>query len=138
MPSKFDSAGKLPAGLRALVADDDAILRQLMRARLAGLVDEVVEASDGLDAWRLASSEPFDVAILDLMMPGVNGQALIQCLRGHPRTRRLPIVVVTSNEDHTSIQRALDAGASAVMTKPVSWCRLKYEIGRLLAEPEQV
>lgn len=117
---------------RALVADDDPILRGLMRARLAGIVDEVVEASDGLEAWQLLLGGTFHLAVVDLMMPSLNGFALIQCMRGHPRTRHMPIVVVTSSDDRASIHRALESGASAVMAKPVAWATFKAHVQHLM------
>lgn len=96
-------------------------MRDLVVSRLRPLVSDVVEASDGLEAWRLLSEGTFDLALVDLMMPNLDGYALIQCVRGHPRTRHLPIVVVTSKKDATSIAQALEMGASAFLTKPVTW-----------------
>ena len=121
-----------PSVTRALVVDDDPILRGLMRARLAGIVDEVVEAGDGLEAWQLLGANRFHLAVVDLMMPGLNGFALIQCMRGHPRTRHMPIVVVTSSDDRAAIDKALEVGASAFITKPVMWATFKAHIGHLL------
>lgn len=106
---------------RALIADDDPIMRKLMRARLALIVDDVVEAADGFEAWRYLTTETFSFAIVDLNMPNINGVTLIQCVRGHPATRHMPIVVVTSSSDRASIDSAMAAGASAFLTKPLSW-----------------
>ncbi|NOU05405.1 MAG: response regulator [Hyphomicrobiaceae bacterium] len=106
---------------RAIVCDDDPIMRSLIRTRLRTLVDEVVEAADGLAAWQLLSTETFHIALIDLNMPGIDGFDLIQCLRGHPRTRHLPIMVLTSTGDSASLARALEVGASAYMTKPLTW-----------------
>lgn len=117
---------------RALVVDDDPIMRSLVRARLAGIVDQVVEASDGLEAWHLLSSQTFHLALVDLMMPNIDGNALIKCIRGHPPTQHMPIVVVTSNDDRHSIAQALEAGASTFMTKPLNWAVFKPHIAHLL------
>src|SRR5262245_18973837 len=89
--------------LRILVADDDPILRSLMRARLVRFNGQAVDAEDGLTAWRLLCSQTFDMAIVDLGMPNLDGISLIQCIRGYPRTRHLPIIVVTAQDDRTSI-----------------------------------
>lgn len=120
------------ARTRALVVDDDPIIRSLLRSRLAHIVDEVVEASDGLEAWRLLSDTRFHLALVDLMMPGINGFSLIQCMRGHRRTRHMPIVVISSNDDRHSIQLALEAGASSFITKPVMWTTFRPHIEHLL------
>lgn len=107
--------------VRALVVDDDPIMRNLVRTRLSGMVDEVVEAGDGHDAWHILGRREFHIALVDLGMPNLNGFALIQCMRGHPRTRHMPIIVISANDDRTSIERALGAGASAFLPKPLSW-----------------
>ncbi len=117
---------------RALIVDDDPILRSIVKSRLRARVDEIVEASDGLTAWRLLTNESFDLALVDLMMPGLNGFALIQCMRGHPRTRHMPIVVVTSSDDKASVEKALEVGASAFLTKPVSWSVFDTHIAHLM------
>jgi two-component system, sensor histidine kinase and response regulator len=118
--------------LRILVADDDAVLRSLMRARLVRFNGHAVEAEDGLAAWTLLCSQSFDMAIVDLGMPNLDGISLIQCMRGHPRTRHMPIIVVTSQDDRGSIDRAFAAGASAFLIKPVVWSTFEHHIGFLL------
>lgn len=118
--------------LRILVADDDPILRSLMRARLVRFNGEAVDAEDGLAAWTLLCAQTFDIAIVDLGMPNLDGISLIQCMRGHPRTRHLPIIVVTSQDDRASIDRAFAVGASAFLIKPVVWSTFEHHIGFLL------
>jgi CheY-like chemotaxis protein len=118
--------------LRILVADDDPILRNLMRARLVRFNGQAVDAEDGLAAWTLLCSQNFDIAIVDLGMPNLDGISLIQCMRGHPRTRHLPIIVVTSQDDRASIDRAFAVGASAFLIKPVVWSTFEHHIGFLL------
>lgn len=118
--------------LRILVADDDPILRNLMRARLVRFNGRAVDAEDGLAAWTLLCSQNFDIAIVDLGMPNLDGISLIQCMRGHPRTRHLPIIVVTSQDDRASIDRAFAVGASAFLIKPVVWSTFEHHIGFLL------
>ena len=84
---------------RVLVVDDDPINRNLIAAQLTKLSCEAVEAEDGRQAWGRLTEEIFDLAIVDLNMPNMNGFELIQCVRGFPRTRHLPVVVVTSHGD---------------------------------------
>jgi signal transduction histidine kinase len=125
---------KINAGdpLRILVADDDPILRDLMRTRLMRFNGQAVDAEDGLAAWTLLCSQTFDIAIVDLGMPNLDGISLIQCMRGHPRTRHLPIIVVTAQDDRASIDRAFAVGASAFLIKPVVWSTFEHHIGFLL------
>ena len=126
--------GRLTTGpaTRALVVDDDPIIRSLVESRLSRIVDEIVEAEDGLAAWRLLAEQTFHIALVDLMMPNLNGFGLIRCRWGHPRTRHMPIVVVTSNEDRASIDKALEVGASAFMTKPLNWFVFNSHVSHLL------
>lgn len=118
--------------VRVLIADDDALLRGLVRANIEDRVDVVREAVDGQQAWELLLSETFELALLDLSMPGIDGFALIRCIRSHPRTRHLPIVVVTSSTDHVSVRRALEAGATSFLTKPINWQLFAHHIDYLV------
>jgi CheY-like chemotaxis protein len=120
------------AGLRALVVDDDPIMRDLVKSRLQNSVEEIVEAGDGLEAWMLLAKEHFHIAFVDLMMPHLNGFELIQCMRGHPRTKHLPIIALTSNDDRDSLVRALQIGASAFLTKPLTWSVFDTHVEHLL------
>ncbi|MEQ1612458.1 MAG: response regulator [Hyphomicrobiaceae bacterium] len=127
-----DTANADGASLRVLVADDDPIQRSLISARLSRLNGQTVEAEDGVAAWALLSSQTFDMAIVDLGMPNLDGFGLIQCMRGHPRTRHLPIIVVTSRHDRDAIEQALQAGASSFLVKPIAWSTFEHHVGFLL------
>jgi CheY-like chemotaxis protein len=117
--------------LRVLVADDDPIVRSLIRSKI-GVAGDVVEAADGLEAWQLISKEVFELALVDLEMPNLDGFTLIQCIRSHPATRHIPIIVVTCRNDHSALQRALEAGASSYMTKPLTWSMFNAHVKHLL------
>ena len=86
-------------GIRVLVADDDPIVRSLISQHLVELNAVAVEAEDGAVAWRLLGEQSFDLAIVDLAMPEVDGFQLIARMRGHLAMLHLPILVVTSRED---------------------------------------
>jgi len=118
--------------LRVLVADDDPIQRNLVAARLVGMQAEVCEAEDGLAAWSVLQTGQFDLAIVDLAMPDLDGFGLIQCMRGHPRTRHLPIVVVTSRSDRAAMDAALHAGASSFLVKPIAWATFEHHLSSLM------
>lgn len=117
------SIGKAPAshGGDVLVVDDDPVFRQVLGRRLSQLGAEVREATDGASAWALLRSKPADLALVDMEMPGVDGVGFIQCLRGHERTRHIPVVMITSRSDSAAMQEALAAGATAYLTKPLQW-----------------
>lgn len=119
---------------RALVVDDDPIMRDLLRTRLSTLVKHVDIAADGADAMQRLSRLRFHVAIIDLMMPGIDGFTLIKCIRSLPATRHMPIVVITSNSDSGSLSAALETGATAFMTKPVAWSLFSQHMQHLLRQ----
>lgn len=122
--------------LRVLVADDDPVMRTLVRANLEGRFEDVTEAADGQIAWDLLLTSTFDLALIDLSMPGIDGYTLIRCIRSHPRTRHLPIVVITSSTDRASVTAALAAGATSFMTKPINWSFFAHQIDCLLRTDE--
>ena len=116
-----------PTHARILAADDDAIMREMMLARLGSDVDVVV-AENGKVAWEKLSDEQFDLAIIDLAMPELDGFGLIQHLRQTPRTLDLPIIVATSRGDKEAIEQAFHAGANGFVTKPINWSLFKYTV----------
>lgn len=128
------ATSRSPAGspIRILVVDDDPIFRSLIVSRARSLYAEVLEADDGNAAWRLTADQAFDLAIVDFDMPNFNGLELIQCLRGHPRTRHMAIVMCTSRTDQHTMNEAIKAGASSFLTKPVNWPLFERHIGHLL------
>jgi CheY-like chemotaxis protein len=118
--------------LRVLVVDDDPIFRSLLVARLRRIAEEVVEAESGDAAWLLAREYQFGLAVVDFEMPGFDGIALLQCLRGHPRTRHMPIVMCTSRSDQQAMHDAIEAGASSYLTKPLNWALFERHVQHLL------
>ncbi len=112
------------SGRRVLVVDDSETSRQVLEQQLlrAGLVS--VAVPDGREA--LASLEdahtqgrPFDLAVLDLRMPLMNGLALAQAVRNHPRLSELPLILLTSSIDNAEREQARLLGFAACLTKPV-------------------
>lgn len=116
----------------ALIADDDPIFRSLVASRLSRMGCAVFEAEDGTSAWRSARAHSFDLAIVDFEMPGLNGINLVGCLRGHPRTQHMPILMCTSRTDVIAMQEALEAGLTSFLTKPVNWNLFDAHISHLL------
>jgi CheY-like chemotaxis protein len=112
---------------RVLAADDDPIMREMMMARLGDDVDVVV-AENGEIAWEKLVDENFDLAIIDLGMPRLDGFGLIRYLRQTPKTVDLPIIVATSRGDQEAIEKAFTSGASGFVTKPINWSLFKYNV----------
>lgn len=121
-----------PAAPRVLIADDDPIFRSLARSRLERIAGDIVEAEDGTSAWSHIRAGEFQLVIVDLDMPGFDGFGLIQVLRGHPVTRHIPIVVCTAHSTLEAMRKAVSAGASSYLTKPVNWSMFEPHVEQLL------
>ena len=98
--------------------DDDAQVRALVAAILESEGYEVRGATGGVEGLTLADTEPPDVVLLDLQMPGMNGYEVCRVLRQGPKTRRIPVVMVTASDDPHLNREAYAAGAHACVPKP--------------------
>ena len=103
-----------------LVADDDPALRDLWSHALAAGGFEVVTAGSGSDALVLLENATFAVVVLDNRMPGCSGLEVLERLRASPETATLPVIMVTAHADVGDRVRALEAGATDYLVKPVS------------------
>ncbi|GAA2544412.1 hypothetical protein GCM10010435_11190 [Winogradskya consettensis] len=104
---------------RVLVADDNADLRDHV-VRLLQPYWDVTAVNDGREALTLAREEQFDLVLTDVMMPRLDGFALIKALRADERTRDLPILVLSARAGEESSVEGLDAGADDYLVKPFS------------------
>lgn len=117
---------------KALIVDDDKFSRAVAAKRMAALGADIVEAADGVTALNFLVDGDFDMVLVDLDMPGVDGYSLISCMRGHPRLKHLPAVVVTGKKERDALERALAAGATSFIVKPLNWGAFGGHIGHLL------
>jgi two-component system, chemotaxis family, chemotaxis protein CheY len=116
-----------------LVVDDSKVMREMVVACLRaqeGL--KFTHAASGLEAIEKISLQPYQLVVLDLNMPDIGGYEVIEFIRDQNKLRELPILVLTTRGDETSRSRALDAGASAFMTKPFAPEVILAEVRRLL------
>ncbi len=104
---------------RILLVDDSRVTRELMKVYLIARDVTLLEASDGAEALERAKADPPDLILADFRMPGLDGAALCEALRGDLRTRRVPVVILTSDRDAETILRARAAGAREVLQKPI-------------------
>jgi DNA-binding response OmpR family regulator len=114
--------------IRILFVDDDPILREFAQVNLTSDKAEVRVAGDGDEAWRLLHGESFDLILLDLEMPKVDGFEFLQSLRMTPKLQRTPVIVVTGREDVSAIDKAFIDGATSFVVKPINWRLLSYQI----------
>jgi DNA-binding response OmpR family regulator len=103
-----------------LVADDDHDILALVSFRLERAGYDVVSAQDGEEALRLAFEHAPDLAILDVMMPKLDGYEVTATLRQNAATRRMPVILLTARVQEADIARGFEAGADDYVKKPFS------------------
>ena len=107
-------------GHRILIVEDSPTMRQLLVFALRRLKEvEIVEAQDGMDGLRKVSSHHFDLALIDINMPVMDGLKLISLIRGDDSLRDIPIVVITTEGANEDRRRALELGANEYLCKPI-------------------
>ncbi|MET0795016.1 MAG: response regulator, partial [Polyangiaceae bacterium] len=102
-----------------LLADDNADMRDYV-GRLLGERHDVTTARDGTSALAAALEAPPDLIVSDAMMPGMDGFALIGSLRAHPKTRDIPVILLSARAGEESAVEGLNAGADDYLAKPFS------------------
>ena len=103
-----------------LVADDDPDILALVRFRLERDGYEVLSAPDGETALDLALARTPDLALLDVMMPRLDGYEVTRRLREHGPTTTIPIILLTARVQEPDLERGVEAGADDDVTKPFS------------------
>lgn len=104
-----------------LLVDDDPIQLQIAAATLGGHEYEVTTAVDGWEGIRILKEQDFELIVVDLDMPRLDGFGFIEEARKLPKCEHMPIIVVSGRQDVVSIDRAFDCGADSFMDKPVNW-----------------
>lgn len=123
--------------MRVLIADDDPILRRMLRAALAGAGFEAVEATDGPAALAaLSAADAPKLAVLDWVMPGLDGPEVCRRVRERPTPEPPYLLLLTSNDAKKDVVAGLRAGANDYVTKPfdVDELRARLGVGRQVVE----
>jgi diguanylate cyclase (GGDEF)-like protein len=126
------------AAPRILIVDDISDNRTVLQRRFQRQGFEVVEADSGLKALELIDGREFDLILLDVMMPGIDGIETLKRIRSRKSASMLPVIMVTAKSESENIVESLGLGANDYVTKPVDFAvalaRANTQIGRRRAE----
>jgi len=118
--------------LSILVAEDTPATQHLITTMLTRWGHQVVAVSDGFEAVRAANERAWDIIIMDMQMPGMDGPEAMRIIRAGGPSAKLPIIALTADAIQQNHAAYLEAGADVVTTKPVDWHLLAQHIARLV------
>ncbi|MBI3733691.1 MAG: response regulator [Chloroflexi bacterium] len=119
--------------LRCLIVDDDPAIRELLRVILSAEGYEIVTAPSAEEAYALVQRQTPDLAVVDVILPEMDGFGLSRLLRKYASTRTMPILMLTARGDINDKIAGFEAGADDYLTKPFQPTELVYRIKGLLA-----
>jgi CheY-like chemotaxis protein len=118
---------------RILVVDDEEAIREVVRIGLEAVTPWTVDvASDGAEAVALCTADPPDAVLLDVMMPTMDGPTTFARLQEDPRTRSVPVILLTAKVQPAERRRYDDLAVAGVLTKPFDPLALPDQITHLL------
>ncbi len=120
------------AGASILVADDNENNREMLARRLRRQQMQVTLAEHGLEALELLRTRPFDLLLLDIMMPEMNGYEVLAAIKSDPALRHIPVIVISAINDTESVVRCIELGAEDYLPKPFDPILLKARVGACL------
>jgi two-component system cell cycle response regulator DivK len=117
---------------KVLIVDDNRASRDLIRAILKTVRCDIIEATHGQQALELMQQERPDLVLLDIDMPGLNGLTVVKRIREDTSLADLPVVAVTAFAMERDREKAMAAGFTAYVTKPVRAAILRQQVQQLL------
>ena len=117
---------------RILIVDDLADNRDVLARRLQRQGHQTAEAADGAEALTLLAAEPFDLVLLDVMMPGMDGYAALHHIKADPALRHIPVIMISALDEIASVVRCIETGAEDFLPKPFNPTLLRARIGASL------
>jgi diguanylate cyclase (GGDEF)-like protein len=132
--------GQGEAQPRLLIVDDISDNRSILKRRFERRGFDVTEAESGLVAIDMIEKNPFDLVLLDVMMPGIDGMETLKRIRSQKSASALPVIMVTAKSESDNIVGALEQGANDYVTKPVDFAvalaRVNTQLSRRRAEQQ--
>jgi CheY-like chemotaxis protein len=103
---------------RVLLVDDEPVIRELVRTMLSSGTVEVEVTGDGAECIKLSHARPFDLVLLDIVLPGMDGFTVCRVLKSDPATARTPVYMLTAKAKQADLDAAKRAGADGYIQKP--------------------
>jgi len=126
------AAEAAPAQARILIVDDGAENRDVLRRRLEREGHAVETAENGRRALDLVAQRPYDLVLLDVLMPELDGYAVLDALKGSPATRDIPVIMISALDELEGIVRCIERGAEDYLHKPFDPVLLRARINASL------
>jgi CheY-like chemotaxis protein len=122
---------------KILIVDDEEVIRKFIKIHLVKLGYEVTEAADGVQALEQLGKDDFDLLICDILMPKKDGWEVIREMKSNPKTKSIPVIVLTAKNEDSDMFKGYNLGANYYMTKPFTKAQLIYGLKLMLGETSE-
>src|SRR5216683_2191976 len=127
------SRDRMQISKRVLIADDDPVIRCLLSSAVTSEGYEAVAVEDGRAAYKILQLDAdFTAALFDMSMPGLTGVDVIRHMRTEKRLQRIPVMLITAEQDLKVMSESFAAGAVAFLAKPITADKLQVALRMLL------
>src|SRR5271157_4532464 len=124
---------------KILIVDDEEVIRKFLKIHLAKLGYDVMEAADGAQAIEQLGKDDFDLLICDILMPKKDEWEVIREVKSNPKTKAIPVIVLTAKNEDSDMFKGYDLGVNYYMTKPFTKAQLIYGLKLMFGEtPEEI
>lgn len=120
-----------PKAFRILLVEDEPVIRELVKNMLSDGAVTVDCASNGVEGLKLARTQPFDLILLDVVLPQMDGITVCRMIKGDPNTARVPLYMLTAKAKKADVETATKAGADGYIQKPFRGAELMDLVERL-------
>ncbi|MCQ1535375.1 response regulator [Methanosarcina sp. KYL-1] len=115
-----------------LVVEDNSVIMELVKTLLVSFGYEFRGAEDGFEAIKLIEKSDFNLILLDIQLPGLDGLEVLKILKENPETRQIPVIALTAHAMRGDEEKFLKAGCSGYVSKPIDIQRFKFLIEQFI------
>ncbi len=114
--------------MKALIADDVPMIRKLVEFHLKQIGFDISNAADGAEAFMYASNSKYDLIMLDVMMPEMDGLEVLRRIREGSVNKDTPVIIMTAYGDSSNVRKAMEYGANDFIVKPVEQVSFRKKV----------